>query len=120
MALLGAMWKVSVVRRATPIVAVRPGSIPMMMPNWVAQSASNRARRVNVVTIAWPKSFNPSNIPDSLRKIDEEEVLEHEEDSSRGRQREDRGEHGYLPLPGGRGSSDRTRTSRQRQRRKGR
>ncbi len=39
MACSGMKRKVSPVRRATPMVAVRPGSMPTMMPNPVAQKA---------------------------------------------------------------------------------
>ncbi|MCK7577219.1 MAG: hypothetical protein MZV65_16190 [Chromatiales bacterium] len=52
---------------------------------------------------ASPKSFNPSNIPDSLGKIHEEQVLEDQEHRCRRHDRQDRGEEGLLPLPGERG-----------------
>jgi hypothetical protein len=51
--------KVRVVRRATPMVAVRPGSIPIMIPSWVAQRALKILRKFKNPNTAVPNISRP-------------------------------------------------------------
>src|SRR5512136_2241779 len=88
-ALLAAILNVRVVSSAMPMVAVRPGSMPTMMPSCVLHSTSKRLLKLRKPSRASPNMRSPSNMAASLGKIDQEQVLEGEV-HRRGR---GRGEH---------------------------
>ncbi len=53
---------VSVVISATPIVAVRPGSAPMITPTRVESSTSPSDSGSQKLQIEWPNAMSPSNM----------------------------------------------------------
>ena len=77
-ALLASILNVRVVSSATPMVAVRPGSMPMMMPSQVLHTTESRMSHCRKPSRASPNMRSPS-MTASLGKIDEEQVLERDE-----------------------------------------
>ena len=59
MALDDSYWKVRPVRSAIPMVAVKPGSIPTMIPRKVAQKTENRIAGVINPQSAFTRSTTP-------------------------------------------------------------
>src|SRR4051794_10399005 len=72
------MVKVSVVISATPIVAVSPGSAPMMMRSSVAQKTLRIPHPLSRWASAPPNCSRLCSMPAALRQADEEDALEHE------------------------------------------
>src|SRR5919106_3802964 len=89
--------KVSVVSSATPMVAVRPGSAPTMIPSSVAQATCNSESRVVRRTKAspsWARSM-------SLRQANQEELLERDADDSGDQDRLDQSRREAAQPPAG-------------------
>src|SRR4030042_3268803 len=96
-ALLAAILNVRVVSSATPMVAVRPGSIPMMMPSPVLHTTESSMSHLRKPSRASPNMRSPS-MATSLGQIDEEQVLERGEHPGGSGDGDDGCEHGHLPL----------------------
>src|SRR5512144_224428 len=87
---------VSVVISATPIVAVRPGSAPMMTPTSDDSSTSPSVSGSEKLAMERPNATRPSNMTERLRQAHVEDLLEDERDDER-RQRSARDRHDRAP-----------------------